>query len=164
MKLFPIAAVSLLCKNLIFSLFTEYFMTGILSSKFWLIWATFLTEHLRWLLLKWQFLFHQNFLYQVMIWEMFLRKTFHQQCRSSRPPNFFKISALIRFPILTRKYVFESFSNKVTSLKGCNFIKKGPQHRCFLVNITQCLRIRRVTRGGGGRSPLPYFENWKKVP
>ena len=100
-----------------------------------------------------------------MIWEMFLRRTFQQQCRNSRPTKFFKISVLIRFPILTRKYMFESFSNKVTILKGCNFIKKGPQNRCFPVNITQCLRIKCVTRGGrGGGLTCTFSKIGKKCP
>ena len=37
--------------------------------------------------------------------------------------------------------VLESLFSKVTDLMACNFIKKRPQHRCFPVNITKCLRI-----------------------
>ena len=34
----------------------------------------------------------------------------------------------------------ESFFHKVTGLKGCNFIEKRLQHRCFSVKFTKCLR------------------------
>ena len=33
------------------------------------------------------------------------------------------------------------FFYEVVGLKACNFIKKGPQHRCFTVNIAKFLRI-----------------------
>ena len=36
--------------------------------------------------------------------------------------------------------VLESFLNKVTGLMACNFIKNRPQHRCFPVNVAECLR------------------------
>ena len=37
--------------------------------------------------------------------------------------------------------VLESLFKKVASLKVCNFIKKRPQHRCFLVNIAKFLKL-----------------------
>ena len=36
--------------------------------------------------------------------------------------------------------MLESPFNKVTSLRGCKFIKKIPQHRCFPVQIAKFLR------------------------
>ena len=37
--------------------------------------------------------------------------------------------------------VLKSLFKKVASLKVCNFIKKRPQHRCFLVNIAKFLKL-----------------------
>ena len=54
---------------------------------------------------------------------------------------FFKIGVLTNFTIPH----IESPFNKVTWLKGCNFIKKRLQHRCFLVNITKFLRTQFLT-------------------
>ena len=36
--------------------------------------------------------------------------------------------------------MLESHFSKVAALKACNFIKKRPQHRCFLVNIAKLIR------------------------
>ena len=61
--------------------------------------------------------------------------------RSSRSQIFFKIGVLKNFAIFTEKRVLKPLFNKVAGLKACNFNKKRPQDRCFLVNITKFLRI-----------------------
>ena len=41
LKVFPIATVSLFCKNLLLSILNQYFMKGNIFVQSWLIWATF---------------------------------------------------------------------------------------------------------------------------
>ena len=50
--------------------------------------------------------------------------------------------------------VLESLFNKVARLKTCNFIKKRPQHRCFLVKLAKFLRTPLLQNTSGG-----YFWN-----
>ena len=53
---------------------------------------------------------------------------------------FFKISVPKDHYINQKTSVLESHFNKVADLRGCNFIKKRLQHKCFLVNVAKFLR------------------------
>ena len=62
-------------------------------------------------------------------------------CQSSRSQMFFKTDVLKNFANFTeKKTVLESLLNKFPVLKGCNFIKKRLQHRCFPVKFHKFLR------------------------
>ena len=69
------------------------------------------------------------------LWCQFPQKL--QQCfNQKQPPEvFYKVvlNTHRKAPIL------ESLSNKVAGLKAFNFIKKRPQHKCFLVYIAKFL-------------------------
>ena len=84
-KLFPIAVVVLLYKNLIFFFFNK---SSFIQS--WLIWATFHTAS------------RQQFLLLIsdLIWKTFSQNTFQQWSRSLM---FLKIGLLINFLIIARK-------------------------------------------------------------
>ena len=65
---------------------------------------------------------------------MFLQNTF-QKCSHLQNSCYYK------FPNIHKKIsVLESLFNKVTGLMACNFIKRGPQNRCFPMKITKCSR------------------------
>ena len=81
---------------------------------------------------RWLFLFHQKFPLLSSDLKMFLQNTF-QNCSQNR--------CYYKFLDIHKKIsVLESFLNKVTGLMASNFIKNRPQHRCFPVNVAECLR------------------------
>ena len=73
-----------------------------------------------------------------MIWKVFLQN-FFQKC--SRSQMFFKIGVIKNFLIFTRKNLCWSlFLMKLQDWWPATLSKKRPQHMCFPVSITKCLR------------------------
>ena len=68
-------------------------------------------------------------------------KTFSKNALSRNAFCFFKIGVIINFLIFTRKYLCWSlFLIKLQDWLPATLLKKRPQHQCFAVNITKCMR------------------------
>ena len=75
---------------------------------------------------------------KTLIWKTFSQNTY-QKCNCLR--MFFKIGLLINFPIFARKYLcWTLFLIKLHASWPATLSKKRPQHWCFPVNNTKCLR------------------------
>ena len=88
---------------------------------------------------RWPFLFHQKF----PLLSSDLKNVLTKHFPKMKPiVMFFKIGVIINFLIFTRKYLCWSlFLIKLQDWWPATLLKKRPQHRCFPVNITKCLRI-----------------------